>query len=103
MKCVGINATYRLITVSTKCDQNSKLTRKTYREYQWSKSVFNVIQTTPNGNGKEIDLKHLIEDTHPSRKGIIFSYTLFVIYQEQPLVFVVIYGLCKIFTLHISI
>ena len=58
-----------------------------------------MLQTSPNGNGKEIDLKHIIEDTHPSRKGIICSYTLFVIYQEQPLVFVVIHVLCKIFTL----
>ena len=30
---------------------------------------------------------------------MICSYTLFVIYQEQPLLFVVIYGICKIFTL----
>ena len=94
MKCEGNNTTYRLITLgSTKCDQNSKLTRKTYREYQWSKSVFNVIQTSTNGNGKEIDMKHVIEDTYPSRKGIICSYTLFVIYQEQPLLFVIIYVL----------
>ena len=40
-------------------------------------------------------MKHGKEDTHPSRKGIICSNTLIVIYQEQPLLFVVIYILCQ--------